>query len=161
MKQEEAMWGCWRVGNQRHTWPQGWSFLKGRSFLRCSTWALIKQPQVHVLFLILQGQVGFGVEITLAQWATGELVCRALSVHLNRGKRDHKESLWWVSFVLGHFESQRYVNGLKLWMTDPFFHTLPLSDKGWWNKGSLISYLLYFEIVCITNNLWEVKKNPQ
>lgn len=29
---------------------------------------------MHVLFLILQGQLDFVVEITLAMWAAGELV---------------------------------------------------------------------------------------
>ena len=42
---------------------------------------------MHVPFLILQGQLGFGVEITFGTVSSFELVYGTLSVGLNRGKR--------------------------------------------------------------------------
>lgn len=119
--EEEAISGFWREVIKGIHSPRTLNFLKGRHFLRCCVWALIKQSWVHMLLLILQGWVGFwcwNYFGTVSSWGIGMqgFVCWLKK----RSKKDHKERLVWTRFVLGHLESQTYSSCLKLWMTDPF-----------------------------------------
>lgn len=86
-EEEEAISGFWREVIKGIHSPRTLNFLKGRHFLRCSVWALIKQSWVHMLLLILQGWVGFWCWNYFGTVSSWELVCKALSVGLRRGAR--------------------------------------------------------------------------